>query len=121
MVKSDGQRVYFLPGGGIQFGERSCDAIGREIQEEIGVKVRDVRCIGAYDSIGTTSEGFKFHHIHLVYEVVPEDPSFYLRDIVTVTDERPNGKMEFKAVWKPIQDFRQGRALIDDDLLNLIA
>jgi len=40
-------------GGGIQFGETGAQAVAREIREEIGAKVTDVRYIGTLENIFT--------------------------------------------------------------------
>lgn len=46
--------TLFRPlGGGIEFGERSADAIVREIREELGQPISDLRLIGTLESIFT--------------------------------------------------------------------
>jgi 8-oxo-dGTP pyrophosphatase MutT (NUDIX family) len=40
-------RPFFRPiGGGIEFGETSAEAIEREVQEELGLAITDVRLLG---------------------------------------------------------------------------
>ncbi|RMS48929.1 MutT/nudix protein, partial [Pseudomonas amygdali pv. photiniae] len=49
-----GKQTLFRPlGGGIEFGERSIDAVVREVYEELGFSISNVRLIGTLESIFT--------------------------------------------------------------------
>ena len=48
------QDHYCRPlGGGIEFGERGADAIVREIREELGAEIEDVRRLGTLENLFT--------------------------------------------------------------------
>ena len=65
-----------LPGGTIEFGERPEDTLVRELEEEIGVKVKK------YELVDANSVTFKwkyedkiinFHHVGIFYKVLSYD------------------------------------------------
>ena len=60
--------VYYRPlGGGIEFGERSRDAVVREIREELSAEVRATRILGTRENIFTL-DGETGHEILWVYD-----------------------------------------------------
>lgn len=70
---------YLLPGGGIEFGEATADAVRRECREEtcIDVEVGELACIRDY--IGASHEfshwDSGFHQVDLMFWATPTDPS----------------------------------------------
>jgi ADP-ribose pyrophosphatase YjhB (NUDIX family) len=46
LVRDETRHGYFLPGGGIDLGERKLDALKREIMEETGYQVSELEEIG---------------------------------------------------------------------------
>ena len=62
-----GQTFYRPLGGGIEFGETSVKAIAREIREEIGAEVTQLRLLGTLESLFTFS-GVAGHEIVQVYD-----------------------------------------------------
>ncbi len=68
--RSDLQGQWFLPGGGVDFGEHPQDAVVREVAEEIGVDVRatgvrDVVC----DVVDLPHRGLRVHTIRVLYDL----------------------------------------------------
>ena len=51
--KSTGETWYIPPGGGIEYGESSVEALKREIREEFGWSTKDERLIGSFESFHT--------------------------------------------------------------------
>lgn len=69
--------TLFRPiGGGIEFGERSHDAIVREVQEELGRSISDIRLIGTLENIFTYA-GNPGHEIVQVYDARFDDAEVY--------------------------------------------
>lgn len=111
--------VFYRPlGGTIEFGELAREAVRRELQEEIGAEVTNLRYLGALENLFTDEGGFG-HEIVLVYEGDFADKAFYEAETVPAQEE---DGMKFTARWKPLQDFREGKApLYPDGLLRLLS
>ena len=49
LVMDKGHHKWSLPGGGVESGERSGQAATREMREEVGLSVRNLRWLGHFD------------------------------------------------------------------------
>ncbi len=111
-----GERFYRPAGGGIEFGEHSREAVAREIREELGAEITDLRYLGTLENI-FTCYGVAGHEIVMMYEGAFADRSFYARDVVA-GDE---GGVAFELAWMPLSGFARGDApLYPDGLLALL-
>jgi ADP-ribose pyrophosphatase YjhB (NUDIX family) len=103
-------------GGGIDFGETSQDAIVREIKEELGTEMNDVRLLGIVENIFEL-EGKPGHEIVFVYDGHFGDESLYERENLDVVE----GKRKFKAVWRSLKELRSGSTrLVPPELWELL-
>jgi 8-oxo-dGTP pyrophosphatase MutT (NUDIX family) len=106
--KSRKQNYYRPLGGVIEFGEYSEETIQREIMEEIGSEVNGLRYLGMLENV------FKFngktgHEIVMVYDGVLKKSRLYKQS--EIPDREANGK-KIRAVWKRLDEFRSGMAIL---------
>ena len=93
--------LYARPlGGGIEFGERSDEALRREIREELGAEIHDPRLLGVLENIFTL-EGRRWHEIVFVYDALFADPSLYERPSLPVNE----AACVAPARWLPLDAF----------------
>lgn len=69
VCKTRQKDYYFFPGGHIDFGEGSKQALIRELKEELGVSVKKCSFIGVAENM-YEEEGRKHHEINLVFQVL---------------------------------------------------
>lgn len=113
---SDGRLFYRPLGGGIEFGERSDQALVREMREELGAEVTHARYLGMLESIFEHA-GRIGHEIVLLYEAEFADPAMVARDVFPLAND--NGE-PIKVLWKPLADFENEALLVPIGLLELL-
>lgn len=95
--------TFYRPlGGGIEFGERSHEALKREFMEEMGLEIDVLDFLGVNENI-FTYEGQKGHGNMFLYECKFKDKSQY--DIEEFVCHEDDG-VEFKALWIDIEDIK---------------
>lgn len=94
----DQQYFFRPPGGGIELGERSVDAVRREMREELGAEIFEPRLVRVLENIFEYGGETK-HEIVFLFRA-------------RITDERILGAPEiqlidntyaFRAVWTPLE------------------
>ncbi len=112
-------QVFYRPlGGGIDFGERGADTVVRELKEEIGAEVTDLRYLATFENIFTYA-GKPGHEIILLYEGRFADPSWYERDVERGLEETDDPPL-MQGVWMRLDDFGPDAPLYPDGLLEAI-
>ncbi|QPC84427.1 NUDIX domain-containing protein [Phototrophicus methaneseepsis] len=106
-------RVFYRPiGGGVEFGEHARDALIREIDEEIGVAIRDVRFACVLENI-FAYEGAAGHEICLMFACAFTEAAHRALDYrVQGTDD---GDVLYIGRWMPIAYFVEGGAPLYPD------
>jgi 8-oxo-dGTP pyrophosphatase MutT (NUDIX family) len=111
------QTFYRPLGGGIEFGERSDETVAREIREELGSDVTDLRYLGTLENIFVFN-GTPGHEIVQVYDGRLVDSEMYGH--VEISGVEDSGT-QFKVLWKHIYEFNPQVPLYPDGLLALLA
>ena len=96
------EQAFYRPlGGTIEFGELSQDTVVRELREELGVEVTQVRYLGTLENIFVL-KGQMGHEIVMIYDGMLADPSLYhLTEITGYEDDiHP-----LKARWITLSDY----------------
>ncbi len=113
------QYFYRPLGGGIEFGEPAVETVCRELMEELNVEVDR----GSLKYLGTLENIFSYngnpgHEIVLVYDGRLKESGLYER--TTIVGKESDGE-EFHAVWKDLDDFGEGKAILyPNGLLDLL-
>ena len=111
------KQTFFRPvGGGIEFGETSVQAVVREVQEELGLSISDVRLLGTLESIFTYA-GTPGHEIVQVYDAKFVDANVY--ELPQLKACESDGTA-FIAKWHGVASFTHGSPLVPDGLYELL-
>lgn len=73
LVNKYSEDSYCLPGGYVELGETSFDAIKREIKEELNIDVDVERFMGISENFFTNLRNEKTHGIDFYYKVTPQN------------------------------------------------
>lgn len=103
-----GETFYRPLGGGIEFGERSDQAVRREMKEELGAELLNEKLIGVLENI-FVYEGKPGHEIVFVFQADFADRTLYNREL---SMGREDNGAQFPAMWKPLEEFASGRAIL---------
>lgn len=110
-------RTLYRPiGGGIEFGERSHDAIVREVQEELGRSISDIRLIGTLESLFTYA-GKPGHEIVQIYDARFDDAEVYKKPWL---DGHESDGASFRATWCSSSSFTPDSPLVPEGLYDLL-
>jgi ADP-ribose pyrophosphatase YjhB (NUDIX family) len=111
-----GQRFYRPLGGEVEFGERAEEAARREIHEEIGAEVEDLRLLATFENI-YVYRGRPGHELIWCFEGRLADRGLYEQDEIMAEE----GEAAFVVQWVPLDTFRSGETpLYPEGLLELL-
>ncbi|MEU8639010.1 NUDIX hydrolase [Amycolatopsis sp. NPDC048633] len=98
--------TYYRPlGGGVEFGERSDDALVREFREELDASIVVKERLGVLENV-YAYRGNPGHEIAFVYEAEFVDAGLYARDEMKILDDPATAR------WVDLQDFRNGSKIL---------
>ena len=103
------EHFYRPLGGGIEFGEYSDQTIHRELREEIQADVSELTYLGTHENIYVFN-GTPGHQIVRVYDGLLKDEMLYEQPVIV--GQELDIETSFQAVWKDIQEFREGRSIL---------
>lgn len=111
------QSTVFRPvGGGIEFGETSHDAIVREVQEELGQTISDVRLLGTLENIFTYA-GKPGHEIVQIYDACFNNAQLYEQPWLEGSE---SDGVPFRVQWRPLASFTRESSLVPEGLYDLL-
>ncbi len=113
---TNNQRYARPLGGGIELGETSEQTIVREIREELGAKVRDLKLLGVLENLFEL-EGRQQHEVIFVYDGQFADRSLYELAEIKLLD----GGWRTGAIWRPMEWFNQQCPLVPVGIAKLLA
>lgn len=113
------QNYYYRPlGGGIEYGETSREAVVREIREELGVEIENVRLLGVLENV-FVYEGRQGHEIVFVYDAEFADKSLYQLGEIDAYEQEAG--VSFKAQWFSLSEIeKDDGGLVPKDLAQLL-
>ncbi|AAY37679.1 MULTISPECIES: NUDIX hydrolase [Pseudomonas] len=111
------RQLLFRPlGGGVEFGEKSIDAITREIREELNLPIANPRLLGTLESIFTYL-GEPGHEVVQVYDAEFEDSTLYEKPWL---EGRESDGETFRAVWRDSASLNREGVLVPEGLYELL-
>jgi 8-oxo-dGTP pyrophosphatase MutT (NUDIX family) len=103
------EHFYRPLGGGIEFGEYSEQTIRRELWEEIGAEVCDLKYLGTLENVYVFN-GTPGHEIIRIYDGVLKNLELY--GLPEILGREVDIDVSFRAVWKPIDEFGIGKSIL---------
>jgi ADP-ribose pyrophosphatase YjhB (NUDIX family) len=110
-----GDRYARPLGGGVEVGERSAEAVVREVREEIGAEVEGLRLLGVLENVFTLA-GRPGHEVVFVYEGRFMDGGLYEFEEI----EMREAGWATPAVWRGVGSFGEGCRLVPEGLAGLL-
>ncbi len=102
-----GETFYRGIGGGIHFRETSEDAMKREIKEELGCEVENLKLVDVAENVFTFN-GEDRHQIVFLYTGDLSNKDLYKQDKIHIVEPYS----EFDAEWVPIEDILRGKVIL---------
>ena len=105
---------YRALGGGVEFGERSIDALQREFREEIQAELTNIKYLACLENLFIYN-GKAGHELVQLYQCDFVNSKLYELESLDFAD----GDGEHTAFWMPVERFRSGELrLVPESFLD---
>lgn len=109
---------YRIPGGHVEFGEKSYDTVIREIKEELNTDIENIKLLGVDENI-FVYEGNPGHEMAFIYQADFKDKSFYQQETIKGFEHSSND--HFDLFWIDPHNPPQGMWMFPEGLAVLLA
>lgn len=106
----NGEPHYRPLGGRIEFGEKSHETVAREMMEEISAEVENIEFLEVIEALFHSQDGTPRHHIIFLYRADFVDKLNY--NIADFEIKEDYFTERVVAEWKPIEPFKNGKAIL---------
>ncbi|NOU91815.1 NUDIX domain-containing protein [Paenibacillus sp. LMG 31456] len=115
------QLTHYRPvGGTLEYGEKSMETVAREVWEEIGAGLTNLRFLKVIENVFKVKpHGLEIGHtIDFIYEADLVDKSLYSKSLI----EGVEGTEKFRVLWISLHEFKGTNKyhLVPDGLLELL-
>ena len=113
--------IFYVPlGGQIKYGEYGEETIRREIKEEIGAELEEVRYLGTIENIFDVEDEVG-HELVLVFESSFVDRTFYEKELIEGLETEIDPPITITAYWKTLEEIEEeGHPLYPERLKDLL-
>lgn len=110
------ETFYRPAGGGIEFQERTVGALKREIKEETGEDITNIKLLGTVENI-FTYEGKPGHEIIFIYDAEFVNKDVYGKESLEITESNEGW---CRAYWISPEEFGEGKLKLYPEELKSI-
>lgn len=101
------QDFYRVLGGSLDFGETSEQGVRREIREELGCEIENLKFLTVIENI-FTFEGMNGHEITFMFRGAASDKTLTSKNPVHIVER----DYEFDAYWVPLSDVLKNKVIV---------
>jgi 8-oxo-dGTP pyrophosphatase MutT (NUDIX family) len=106
IVRIADNAFYCLPGGHVELGEDSSDAILREMHEEVGYPVRIINCLAIVENFFKGHENKNFHELGFYFLVEPNNINEARLEDYTIIENDKGIEKQLEFRWVTIEELR---------------
>ncbi len=107
LIEQYGKTTYCLPGGYVQIGENSNDAIVRELKEETNLDFEIVNFRGIIENFFTNKKGQKTHEIDFYYYLKVKNYESYKKLDMCIIEKGEYSDIKHHFKWINLKDLEQ--------------
>lgn len=102
-----GETFYRLIGGSVEFGEKTEEGARREIREELGCEIENLKLVKIVENVFQFN-GKLGHEIVFLYAGDLSNKALYEQERIHIVEPY----LEFDAEWVPVEDILSGKSIL---------